>query len=88
MVENSVRSDVLPVLTLGGHAVHVPYPLLWELEHPPEDHGHEFGRGATVDVAKLHCPWHHCIRSCVNACAIGLSRRPADTGSTTGSGSI
>jgi hypothetical protein len=51
-------------------------------------YGHEFGRGATVDGAKLHCPWHHCIRSCVNACAIGLSRRPADTGSTTGSGSI
>lgn len=33
MVGNSVRSDVLPVLALGGHAVHVPYPLLWELEH-------------------------------------------------------
>jgi putative hydrolase of the HAD superfamily len=33
MVGNSVRSDVLPVMAIGGHAVHVPYHLLWELEH-------------------------------------------------------
>jgi putative hydrolase of the HAD superfamily len=32
MVGNSVRSDILPVMALGGHAVHVPYHLLWELE--------------------------------------------------------
>lgn len=37
MVGNSVKSDVLPVLALGGHAVHVPYPLLWELEHVDHD---------------------------------------------------
>jgi putative hydrolase of the HAD superfamily len=42
MVGNSVRSDVLPVLAVGGQAVHVPYPLLWELEQPPEDHGEDF----------------------------------------------
>lgn len=37
MVGNSVKSDILPVLELGGHAVHVPYHVLWELEkadHP------------------------------------------------------
>ena len=33
MVGNSVRSDILPVMALGGHGVHVPYHLLWELEH-------------------------------------------------------
>jgi len=33
MVGNSVRSDILPVMALGGHAVHIPYHLLWELEH-------------------------------------------------------
>jgi putative hydrolase of the HAD superfamily len=43
MVGNSVRSDILPVVALGGTAVHVPYPLLWELEHVdpasyPADH--------------------------------------------------
>lgn len=32
MIGNSVKSDVLPVLEAGGHAVHVPYPHLWELE--------------------------------------------------------
>lgn len=37
MVGNSVRSDVLPVMALGGHAVHVPYHLLWELEHVDHD---------------------------------------------------
>jgi len=37
MVGNSVRSDILPVMALGGTAVHVPYPLLWELEHVEHD---------------------------------------------------
>lgn len=32
MVGNSIKSDVLPVLELGGFGVHVPYPMLWELE--------------------------------------------------------
>jgi putative hydrolase of the HAD superfamily len=32
MAGNSVRSDVLPVLELGGHAAHVPYHVTWELE--------------------------------------------------------
>ena len=39
MVGNSVRSDVLPVLALGGRAVHVPYEVTWVLEHAePEAH--------------------------------------------------
>lgn len=29
MVGNSLRSDVLPVLAIGGQAVHVPYPVTW-----------------------------------------------------------
>lgn len=29
MVGNSLRSDVLPVLEAGGHAVHVPYEICW-----------------------------------------------------------
>ncbi len=32
MVGNSVRSDVLPVLELGGCAVHVPYAITWSHE--------------------------------------------------------
>ena len=43
MVGNSVRSDVLPVLALGGRAVHVPYHVTWELEQPEEDpEAHDF----------------------------------------------
>ncbi len=37
MVGNSVRSDVLPVLGLGGRAVHIPYHVTWELEHAEAD---------------------------------------------------
>jgi putative hydrolase of the HAD superfamily len=33
MVGNSVRSDVLPVLGLGGWAVHVPFEIEWAHEH-------------------------------------------------------
>ena len=46
MVGNSVKSDVLPVMALGGTAVHVPYPLLWELEHV--DHQEHFAELASI----------------------------------------
>ena len=43
MVGNSVRSDVLPVLALGGRAVHVPYSVTWALEHAePDPELHDF----------------------------------------------
>lgn len=29
MIGNSLRSDVIPVLNLGGHAVHIPYHTTW-----------------------------------------------------------
>lgn len=32
MAGNSLKSDILPVLTLGGFAAHIPYPLTWALE--------------------------------------------------------
>jgi putative hydrolase of the HAD superfamily len=32
MVGNSVRSDILPVLELGGHAAYVPYHVTWAHE--------------------------------------------------------
>ena len=37
MIGNSVRSDVLPVMAIGGHAIHVPYHITWELERV-DDH--------------------------------------------------
>jgi putative hydrolase of the HAD superfamily len=32
MVGNSLRSDILPILELGGWAVYVPYPTTWQHE--------------------------------------------------------
>ncbi len=39
MVGNSLRSDILPVLELGGWGVHVPYHVTWvhEAAEPPRD---------------------------------------------------
>jgi putative hydrolase of the HAD superfamily len=41
MIGNSLKSDVLPVLDMGGYAVHVPFHTTWEhekishkVEHP------------------------------------------------------
>jgi putative hydrolase of the HAD superfamily len=36
MVGNSLKSDILPVLRLGGGGVHVPYHLTWAHEHAEE----------------------------------------------------
>lgn len=32
MIGNSIKSDVLPVLELGGYGVHVPYHTTWAYE--------------------------------------------------------
>lgn len=44
MVGNSLKSDVLPVLEVGGWGVHVPHGLTWALEHAeaPQDHAKFF----------------------------------------------
>lgn len=41
MVGNSYKSDIKPVLDLGGYAIHIPYSLMWkyeETEEPPHPH--------------------------------------------------
>ncbi len=37
MVGNSLRSDIAPVVELGGKAVHIPYHVTWSHEQVPED---------------------------------------------------
>ena len=32
MIGNSLKSDVLPVLNIGGYAIHIPYYTTWEYE--------------------------------------------------------
>jgi len=44
MIGNSVKSDVLPVIDLGGQAIHIPFHTTWEYEqvtNKSEDY-HEF----------------------------------------------
>jgi len=50
MVGNSIRSDVLPVIEMGGQAVHIPYETTWEHEIVPEEElaGREFIRLAHI----------------------------------------
>lgn len=45
MIGNSLKSDVIPVLELGGHAIHIPYHTTWaheaiekEIDHPKFNH--------------------------------------------------
>jgi putative hydrolase of the HAD superfamily len=45
MIGNSIKSDVLPVLAIGGHGIHVPYHTTWaheevelNIDHPNFKH--------------------------------------------------
>ncbi|MEA4909753.1 MAG: HAD family hydrolase [Chloroflexi bacterium] len=54
MVGNSLRSDIVPILALGGYAVHVPYPDSWAHESEaelPEDRAHFFEIGSLRELA-------------------------------------
>jgi putative hydrolase of the HAD superfamily len=37
MIGNSIKSDILPVLNIGGHGIHIPYHVTWahEKAEPP-----------------------------------------------------
>ncbi len=52
MVGNSVKSDVLPVLDIGGHAVHIPYHVTWAAEHAEHD-----GTVPTLDTIRDLPAW-------------------------------
>src|SRR3569833_540324 len=41
MIGNSLKSDVIPVLNIGGHAIHVPYHTTWAHEHVETTLEHE-----------------------------------------------
>lgn len=50
MVGNSLRSDILPVIELGGRAIYVPNPLTWSHEHGEVP---ESGHGRFVEVGEI-----------------------------------
>jgi putative hydrolase of the HAD superfamily len=41
MIGNSLKSDILPVLNIGGYAIHVPYHTTWALERVETKVEHE-----------------------------------------------
>jgi len=50
MVGNSVRSDILPIVELGGHGVHVPYHVTW---HHEVAHDHTDGFVELEQISQL-----------------------------------
>lgn len=42
MVGNSLKSDVLPMISAGGYGVHVPHELTWALEHAERPENERF----------------------------------------------
>ncbi len=54
MIGNSPRSDINPALAAGMHAVYIPHPHTWTLEHEePADHPHLLELEKFADL-KLH----------------------------------
>ena len=60
MVGNSVRSDILPVLALGGAGVHIPYRITWgheEAELPKGVEGRLFQAATLADLPAIVARW-------------------------------
>jgi putative hydrolase of the HAD superfamily len=53
MIGNSVKSDVLPVVELGGHAAHLPYVYTWEAELVPDANGRDDGYHELTSIRDL-----------------------------------
>lgn len=53
MVGNSLKSDILPVLNLGGKAVHVPFHTTWEHEMVSEEELQKAGVSEIQNIREL-----------------------------------
>ena len=57
MIGNSLKSDILPVLNLGGHGVHIPYHTNWALDHIEHTIEHEnFKQVTQISEVLIHLP--------------------------------
>ena len=57
MLGNSLKSDILPVLELGGHGIHIPFHITWvheQVDHVVE-HERFFEVGNIGQAAELIC---------------------------------
>lgn len=55
MMGNSLKSDILPVLELGAHAIHIPFHTTWEYERISHEIAHDNFYQAThiAEVVKM-----------------------------------
>ena len=53
MVGNSLRSDVVPLVSLGARAVHIPYQVTWQHEHVPDQELPKHGWRRISTIAEL-----------------------------------
>jgi len=54
MIGNSLRSDVLPVVTLGGRAIHLPFEFTWHHEALTESNATGYWQPDNLEVAVQH----------------------------------
>jgi putative hydrolase of the HAD superfamily len=66
MVGNSLRSDILPVLELGGQAVYIPYANTWAHENQAGSSSLAHGYHELEDLGQLP--------ALINSLAAGVSR--------------
>lgn len=53
MVGNSLRSDVIPILEIGGQAVHIPYITTWQHEMVSEDEREKYSYYELSSITQL-----------------------------------
>ena len=53
MVGNSVKSDILPVVQVGGNAIHVPYESTWELDQVEHRGAEEEGFFEALSISQV-----------------------------------
>jgi len=64
MIGNSLKSDILPVLALGGAGVHIPYHLTWaaeHVEHAPRAEGRFFQVKSVRELPEVLQTWAHSL---------------------------
>ncbi len=60
MIGNSLPSDVLPVIEIGGRGVHIPYHVTWQMEHADPDAAASHGAptlGALHELPDFLASW-------------------------------
>jgi putative hydrolase of the HAD superfamily len=66
MIGNSLRSDVLPVIEMGGWTVHIPAVLSWsheDADEPEGEHGRYTQLASLVDVASFVESFEQSVRT-------------------------